>query len=136
MWGFVWKFQDFKEIGRLTFFVSFVFFVTGKGNKFGVWRFCQELSLFNNMLIDLDGRYLYGLIGELIFCDFIFLFFMDFILNAYFVWIRIRRKFGRKDFWRGFDIIGEWKFVTEIISIWVMILECSFMSEGSSGFAF
>lgn len=26
--------------------------------------FCQKLSLFNNMLIDLDGRYLYGLISE------------------------------------------------------------------------
>ena len=81
------------------------------------------------MLIDLDGRYLYGLIGELIFCDFIFLFFMDFILNAYFVWIRIRKKFERKYFWRGFGVIGEWKFVIRIIFIWIMILECSFMSE-------
>lgn len=25
--------------------------------------FCQKLSLFNNMLIDLDRRYFYGLIG-------------------------------------------------------------------------
>ena len=47
--------------------------------------FCQKLSLFNNMLIDLDRQYLYGLIGELIFCDFIFLFFIGFILYAYFV---------------------------------------------------
>lgn len=32
-----------------------------------VWScdvFCQKLSLFNNMLIGLDRRYLYGLIGE------------------------------------------------------------------------
>lgn len=40
------------------------------------------------MLIDLDGRYLYGLIGKFnifLFYFFVFLFFIGFILYAYFV---------------------------------------------------
>jgi len=36
------------------------------------------------MLIDLDGRYLYGLIGELIFCDFIFFVFYGFYFECVF----------------------------------------------------
>lgn len=37
------------------------------------------------MLIDLDGRYFYGLIGKFNIFYFIFLFFIGFILYAYFV---------------------------------------------------
>jgi len=43
--------------------------------------FCQKLSLFNNMLIDLDGRYLYGLIGKFN----IFLFYFFVFYRFYFV---------------------------------------------------
>lgn len=45
-------------------FCQFCVFCDREGRQ--VWVcdvFCQKLSLFNNMLIDLDGRYLYGLIG-------------------------------------------------------------------------
>ena len=41
-----------------------MFFVTGRGDKFGCVTFLSEIKFFNNMLIDLDGRYLYGLIGR------------------------------------------------------------------------
>jgi len=41
----------------LTFFVSFVFFVTERVCKFGyVTFFVRNQAWFNNMLIDLDGR--------------------------------------------------------------------------------
>lgn len=43
--------------------------------------FCQKLSLFNNMLIDLDRRYLYGLIGKFT----IFLFYFFVFYRFYFV---------------------------------------------------
>lgn len=59
-------FESFRILGNrgVTFFVSFVFFVTGSVCEFGhVTFFVRNLAWFNNMSIDLDGRYFYGLIG-------------------------------------------------------------------------
>lgn len=53
-------FESFRILGNrgVTFFVSFVFFVTGSVCEFGhVTFFVRNLAWFNNMSIDLDGRY-------------------------------------------------------------------------------
>lgn len=60
-------FESFRilEDRAVDVFCQFCVFCDREGRQ--VWVcdvFCQKLSLFNNMLIDLDRRYLYGLIGR------------------------------------------------------------------------
>ena len=138
MWGFVWKFQDFREIGWLTFFVSFVFFVTGSVCKFGhVTFFVRNLACFNNMLIDLDGRYFYGLIGEFNILWFYFFVFYSFYFVCVFCLNMDKEKIWKEGFlkrvWRnrwmkfcywvdihmGYDF-RMWFYVRAMVWFWIL----------------